>query len=136
MSSDEREIRDKDLMDVAEDPVRARRLHHALRTMRDDPAVGGSLQRMAREVLSGRMSISDVAGTDDYLHALGDRMTRIRHAAEQVESLSPQEQEQRREQVERWQEKRAEQAAGADQGDAPSRQPVAPKRRRHNRGRA
>ena len=103
--SREREIDDAELMDVARDPEQAHRLHKALRTMSSNPNVDGRLQRMAKEVLSGRIGMRDVIQTETYMDALGDRMQEIRRAAEN-ETLA--EKEAKRDQVERWERSRLE----------------------------
>lgn len=105
--SREREIDDSELMDVAQDPEQAHRLHKALRTMAGNPAVGGALQEMAQEVLSGRMGMRDVLQTDRYMDAIGSRMTEIRRTAE---DQTLEERKASHERFERWQEERAAEA--------------------------
>lgn len=102
--SRDREIDDSELMDVAHDAEQAHRLHKALRTMADNPSVGGPLKEMAQEVLSGRMGMREVLDSDRYMGALGDRMQEIRRAAE---DQTFEERKASRERFERWQEERA-----------------------------
>ncbi|UNO39641.1 hypothetical protein [Streptomyces sp. MST-110588] len=97
--SNERQIRDEDLMDVAQDPEQAHRLRKALQTLATNPKVGGKLQEMAQEVLSGRIGMKEAIQTERYMDALGDRIQEIRHAAE---NQTTQEREAQRELVERW----------------------------------
>jgi hypothetical protein len=95
----DREISDDDLMADAADPAQARRLHKALRTLADNPSVQGPLKDMAREVLSGRISMREAIQSDRYLGALGDRMAEIKRAADE---LTPAQREAQREQAERY----------------------------------
>ncbi|MFJ6747642.1 hypothetical protein ACIQNI_05490 [Streptomyces sp. NPDC091266] len=103
--SNEREIQDQDLMDVAQDEEQAHRLRKALKTLSDNPNVGGKLQEMAREVLSGRIGMKDAIETPRYMDALGDRMQEIRRAAE---NQTQAEREASREQFAAWQKKEDE----------------------------
>ncbi|GAA2276937.1 MULTISPECIES: hypothetical protein [Kitasatospora] len=80
----EYEITDDELLDVAEDPEQAASLHRALRSMAGSPSVGPQLQEMAKEVLSGRMSMRDAVRSSHYLDAIGDRLSQIRDAAERM----------------------------------------------------
>ncbi|MFB7635420.1 hypothetical protein ACFC0M_31330 [Streptomyces sp. NPDC056149] len=80
--SNERQIQDEDLMDVAHDQEQAHRLRKALKVLAENPNVGGKLQEMAKEVLSGRMGMKEAIETPGYMDALGDRMGQIRRAAE------------------------------------------------------
>ncbi|MEU5212031.1 hypothetical protein [Streptomyces sp. NPDC020742] len=80
--SNERQIQDEDLMDVAADPEQAHRLRKALKVLADNPNVGGKLQEMAQEVLSGRIGMKDAIQTPGYMDALGDRLSEMRRAAE------------------------------------------------------
>jgi ribulose kinase len=129
----EREVTDDDLMEDAKDPVQAARLHKSLRTLRDNPNVPAQLQQMAREVLSGRLSMTDVAKGGTYLDALGDSMMKIKRAAE---NMTPEEAERNREAAERYR-REQEEAEAREQAerDAPSQpQPDTP-RPRSRRGR-
>lgn len=103
--SNEREIQDEDLMDVAQDPEQAYRLRKALKTLADNPNVGGRLQEMAREVLSGRIGMKDAIQTPSYMDALGDRMQEIRRAAE---NQTQSEREESREKFAAWQKQQEE----------------------------
>lgn len=103
--SNERQIQDEDLMDVAADPEQAHRLRKALKTLADNPNVGGKLQEMAREVLSGRIGMKDAIDTPSYMEAIGDRMGEIRRAAEDQTQA---EREASREQFATWQKKQDE----------------------------
>lgn len=117
--SQEREIRDDDLRDVAQNDEQAQRLHKALRTLATNPNVGGPLQQMAKEVLSGRIGMRDAIQTESYMDALGARMTEIRRAAE---NETPKEREAKREQVDRWQQaQQAEDDRERAERDGPSR---------------
>ncbi|MFG2142491.1 hypothetical protein [Streptomyces sp. NPDC048650] len=113
--SNERHIQDEDLMDVAADPEQAHRLRKALTTLRDNPNVGGKLQEMAKEVLSGRIGMKEAIETPGYMDALGNRMNQIRRAAE---NQTMAEREESREQFTKWQkeqeEKEAEERAERD----------------------
>src|SRR5205085_6340597 len=91
--NNEREIQDEDLMDVAHDPEQAARLRKALKVLESNPNVGGKLQEMAKEVLSGRISMKDAIETRGYMDALGDRIDTIRQAAE---NQTPEEREEAR----------------------------------------
>ncbi|MER5865672.1 hypothetical protein [Kitasatospora sp. NPDC002040] len=83
------EISDDELLEVADNPTQARELRRALRTLADSDSVGDQLQRMARDVLAGRVGMREVVQSDTYLSAIGDRLGQIRRAAE---NLSPAEQ--------------------------------------------
>ncbi|MFB7664556.1 hypothetical protein ACFC1R_11520 [Kitasatospora sp. NPDC056138] len=87
--SAEREIADEELMEVGYDAEQAHRLHKALRTIADNPSVGDGLQRMAKDVLSGRVSMNEVVRSDGYLGLIGDRLSQMHKAAEE---LTPEEQ--------------------------------------------
>jgi hypothetical protein len=129
----EREVTDDDLMEDAKDPVQAARLHKALRTLRDNPGVPPQLKQMAREVLTGRLTMTDVAKGGAYLDALGDGMTKIRRAAE---NMTPEEAERNRQAAEVYR-REQEEAEAREQAerDAPTQQqPTAP-RPRSRRGR-
>ncbi|MFD9127684.1 hypothetical protein [Kitasatospora sp. NPDC059571] len=84
MTAEDREIGDDELLDVADSPAQAASLHKALRTIAGNPSVGPELQEMARGVLSGRIGMKDVIGSDRYLHAIGARLDGIRDAAEHL----------------------------------------------------
>ena len=84
----EREIGDDELLEVADNPEQAASLHKALRTIAHTPSLGPELQGMAKDVLSGRIGMRDVIGSDRYMHAIGDRLGQIREAAE---NMSPEE---------------------------------------------
>jgi hypothetical protein len=132
-NGNEREVTDDDLLDDAKDPEQAARLHKSLRTLRDNPNVPPKLQQMAREVLTGHLSMTDVAKGGTYLDALGERMTEIRRAAER---LTPEEQERNREAAERYRAEQEEaEARERAERDAPTQQPPAPPRPRGRRGR-
>ncbi|MGP4002249.1 hypothetical protein [Streptomyces sp. 8N706] len=125
--SRERQIGDEDLMDVAHDQEQAHRLRKALRTLADNPSVGGELQEMAQKVLSGRIGMRDAIQTERYMDALGDRLTQIRRAAE---AQTPEEREAQRAQVERWQQaQREEEERERAERDGPSQIVVGGKRR-------
>ncbi|GJF28720.1 hypothetical protein KNE206_14200 [Kitasatospora sp. NE20-6] len=80
----EREIGDDELLEVADNPEQAASLHKALRTIANTPALGPELQGMAKDVLSGRIGMQDVIGSDRYMHAIGDRLGQMREAAENM----------------------------------------------------
>jgi hypothetical protein len=119
-------------MEDAKDPAQAARLHKALRTLRDNPDVPPQLKQMAREVLTGRLTMTDVAKGGPYLDALGDGMTKIRRAAE---NLTPEEEARNREAAERYR-REQEEAEAREQAerDAPAQPPTTP-RPRGRRGR-
>ncbi|KIZ13808.1 hypothetical protein [Streptomyces natalensis] len=117
--SNEREIQDEDLMDVAHDPEQAARLRKALKVLESNPNVGGKLQEMAKEVLSGRISMKDAIETPGYMDALGDRLDTIRQAAE---NQTPEEREEARAKFAAWQrEQEAKEEEERAERDAPSR---------------
>ncbi|MFF2812011.1 hypothetical protein ACFVT2_33525 [Streptomyces sp. NPDC058000] len=103
--SNERQIQDEDLMDVAHDQEQAHRLRKALKVLADNPNVGGKLQEMAKEVLSGRMGMKEAIETPGYMNALGDRLDQMRHAAE---NQTMAEREESRAQFSEWQHKQEE----------------------------
>ncbi|MEU4096079.1 hypothetical protein [Streptomyces sp. NPDC026673] len=99
-----KEISDADLMDVADDPAQARRLHKALRTLADNPDADRTLKEMAREVLSGRLGMREALGSSAYLGAIGDRMAELKRADER---LTPEERAAQAERARRWFEQRS-----------------------------
>ncbi|MFJ5676925.1 hypothetical protein [Streptomyces sp. NPDC093097] len=105
MRNDERQIQDEDLMDVAHDHEQAHRLRKALKVLADNPNVGGPLQEMAKEVLSGRLGMKEAIQTPGYMDALGDRLTQIRQAAENQTTA---EREESRAKFAEWQKKQEE----------------------------
>ncbi|WP_045299072.1 hypothetical protein [Saccharothrix sp. ST-888] len=96
--SAEREIADDELMEVGYDAEQAHRLHKALRTIADNPSVGDGLQRMAKDVLGGRVAMSEVVRSDGYLGLIGDRLSEMRKAAEE---LTPEQQAQSEQRAEK-----------------------------------
>ncbi|MFE0631979.1 hypothetical protein ACFW3D_34140 [Streptomyces sp. NPDC058864] len=110
-----KEISDADLMDVADDPAQARRLHKALRTLADNPNVDGALKEMAREVLSGRLGMREALGSGAYLGAIGDRMAELKRADER---LTPEERSAQEERARRWFEQQAGEEAREERGEA------------------
>ncbi|MDX2645284.1 hypothetical protein PV341_17285 [Streptomyces sp. PA03-1a] len=104
-----KEISDADLMDVADDPAQARRLHKALRTLADNPTVDGTLKETAREVLSGRLGMREALASSAYLGAIGDRLAELKRADER---LTPEERAAQEERARRWFEQQAEEEAG------------------------
>lgn len=128
----EREVTDDDLMEDAKDPVQAARLHKALRTLRDNPNVPPQLKQMAREVLTGHLSMTEVAKGGEYLDALGDSMTKIRRAAE---NMTPEEAERNREAAERYRREQEEAEAREEaERNAPTQQQPPTPRPRSRRG--
>ncbi|MFI9051353.1 hypothetical protein [Streptomyces sp. NPDC053427] len=116
--SNDREIRDEDLMDVAADPEQAYRLRKALKTLSDNPNVGGKLKEMAQEVLSGRIGMKEAIETPSYMDAIGDRMNEMRRAAE---NQTMAEREESREKYAKWQqEQEAKEAEERAERDGPS----------------
>ncbi|WP_329185404.1 hypothetical protein [Actinacidiphila glaucinigra] len=109
-----KEISDADLMDVADDPAQARRLHKALRTLADHPQVDGTLKEMARDVLSGRLGMREALGSGAYLGALGDRMAELKRADE---LLTPEERAAQEERARRWFEQQSDEEAEEGRGD-------------------
>ncbi|BDM71849.1 hypothetical protein HEK616_53360 [Streptomyces nigrescens] len=103
--SNERQIQDEDLMDIAQDPEQAHRLHKALKVLADNPNVGGKLKEMAQEVLSGRIGMKDAIQTPGYMDAIGDRLTEMRRAAEDQTMA---EREESREKFAAWQKEQEE----------------------------
>ncbi|MFE0191233.1 hypothetical protein [Streptomyces sp. NPDC059008] len=125
--SNERQIQDEDLMDVAQDPEQAHRLRKALKVLAENPNVGGKLQEMAQEVLSGRMGMKDAIQTPGYMDAIGDRMTEIRRAAEDQTMA---EREESRAKFAAWQQEQEEkEAQERAERDAPSSNIVTAPRR-------
>ncbi|MFJ9854378.1 hypothetical protein [Streptomyces sp. NPDC101150] len=106
--SNDRQIQDEDLMDVAADPEQAHRLRKALQTLANNPNVGGKLKEMAQEVLSGRMGMKEAIETPSYMDAIGDRMHEMRRAAE---NQTMAEREASREQFGKWQQEQEEKEA-------------------------
>ncbi|MFH8408058.1 hypothetical protein ACH4FX_25150 [Streptomyces sp. NPDC018019] len=104
-TGDERQIQDEDLMDVAHDREQAHRLRKALQTLATNPNVGGKLQEMAKEVLSGRIGMKDAIQSEEYMGAIGDRMNEMRRAAE---NQTQAEREASREQFAKWQKEQEE----------------------------
>lgn len=78
------EISDEDLLDVADNPAQARELRRALKTLSDADSVGPELQRMARDVLAGRVGMREVVQSDAYLGAIGERLGQMRADAEKM----------------------------------------------------
>ncbi|MGW1837182.1 hypothetical protein [Streptomyces sp. BBFR2] len=104
--SNERQIQDEDLMDVAQDPEQAHRLRKALKTLADNPSVGGPLQEMAKEVLAGRIGMKEAIQTPMYMDAIGDRIGEMRRAAE---NQTMAEREESREKFAAWRKQQDEQ---------------------------
>ncbi|CAM5595744.1 putative protein OS=Streptomyces rimosus subsp. rimosus (strain ATCC / DSM 40260 / JCM 4667 / NRRL 2234) OX=1265868 GN=SRIM_030100 PE=4 SV=1 [Streptomyces rimosus subsp. rimosus] len=107
-AGNERQIQEEDLMDVAQDREQAHRLRKALQTLATNPNVGGKLQEMAQEVLSGRIGMKDAIQSEEYMGAIGDRMNEMRRAAE---NQTQAEREASREQFAKWQKEQEEQEA-------------------------
>lgn len=129
---EDREIKADDLMDAADNEEQALSLHRALRTMRDNPSVGGDLQEMAREVLSGRIGMKDAIQTDKYMDAMGVKLGEMREAAERQ---TPEEREAEAAKFERWErEQREEEERERAERDAPTQQAFPSPRRRGGRG--
>ncbi|WP_438485573.1 hypothetical protein [Streptomyces sp. S186] len=103
--SNERQIQDEDLMDVAHDQEQAHRLRKALKVLAENPNVGGKLQEMAQEVLAGRLGMKEAIETPGYMDALGDRLDKIRHDAENQTAA---EREESRAKFAEWQKKQEE----------------------------
>jgi hypothetical protein len=120
-----KEISDADLLDVADDPAQARRLHKALRTLADNPNADGTLKEMAREVLSGRLGMREALGSGAYLEAIGDRMAELKRADER---LTPEERAAQEERARRWFEQQAEEEAREDEAAAGGSRPAAVRR--------
>ncbi|MFH8752741.1 hypothetical protein ACH4GK_40405 [Streptomyces rimosus] len=107
-AGNERQIQEEDLMDVAQDREQAHRLRKALQTLATNPNVGGKLQEMAQEVLSGRIGMKEAIQSEEYMGAIGDRMNEMRRAAE---NQTQAEREASREQFAKWQKEQEEQEA-------------------------
>ncbi|GAA2652254.1 hypothetical protein [Streptomyces lunalinharesii] len=130
--NEERQIQDEDLMDVAQDPEQAHRLRKALKVLADNPNVGGKLQEMAKEVLSGRMGMKEAIETPGYMDALGDRLNKIRRDAE---NQTMDEREESRAKFAEWQKKQeAEEDRERAERDGPSLNLVTGPRRGSGRG--
>jgi hypothetical protein len=84
--SEERQIGDTDLMDVAHDEARTRALRKSLQRLADSPQGrgNGALQEMAREVLSGRVGLREALRVGVYAEALGERVAAGRREFEQL----------------------------------------------------
>ncbi len=116
--ADERQVDASELLDVAQDPEQAQRLHKALRTIRDSPSLEGPLREMAQKVLRGDIGMRDAIGTEKYTEAVYGRLRGMRKAAEEQTWA---ERQQVKEQFGRWQEKRqAEEAQEQAERDAPT----------------
>ncbi|MGG2459070.1 hypothetical protein ACO0M4_04440 [Streptomyces sp. RGM 3693] len=130
--SNERQIQDEDLMDVAHDQEQAHRLRKALKVLADNPHVGGKLQEMAKEVLAGRMGMKEAIETPRYMDALGDRLNQMRRAAE---DQTMEEREESRAKFADWQQKQEEEEdRERAERDAPSLNLVTGPRRGGGRG--
>ena len=97
--TDERQIGDADLMDIARDEARARALRKSLQRLADNPSGNSALQEMAREVLSGRVGLREALRVGAYSDALGER---IAQARQEYEQQSPEERERQRAEAERY----------------------------------
>lgn len=125
--ADERQVDEAELMDVAQDPEQARRLHKALRTISDSPSLDGPLRDMAKKVLRGDIGMKEAVETDEYTDAIYGRLRTMRKAAEDQTHA---ERQGVRSEFERWQEKRAaEDAREQAERDAPTHLRTDPGRR-------
>lgn len=80
----EREVGDGEFLDIAKTPAQARSLRRALQKMAEGGA-GGTLQEMAREVLTGRVGLRDAMNNSSYREALSER---TRQGFEAVSGMS------------------------------------------------
>ncbi len=80
--ADERQVDEAELMDVADDPEQARRLHKALRTIGSSSSLDGPLREMSQKVLRGDIGMKDAIETDKYTEAIYSRLRTMRTAAE------------------------------------------------------
>ncbi|MGI5458457.1 hypothetical protein ACQEWB_35835 [Streptomyces sp. CA-249302] len=78
----DREIQDEELMEVAQDPEQALRLHRSLRTIAGADSLDPNLRDMARSVLSGSVDIKDAFRDPRYTEAVFQRLHEMRRAAE------------------------------------------------------
>jgi hypothetical protein len=116
--SSERQVDESELMDFAQDPEQARRLHKALRTISDSPSLDGPLREMAQKVLRGDIGMKDAIETDKYTEAIYGRLREMKTAAE---NQTYAERQAVKEQFGVWQEKRAEEDAREQaERDAPT----------------
>jgi hypothetical protein len=125
--SPERQIDESELMDVADDPEQARRLHKALRTINDADSLDPALREMARKVLRGDIGMQDAIETEKYTQAIYSRLHTMKKAADDQTYA---ERQAVKGQFVAWQEKRAEEAAREQaERDAPKhlRTPAGPR---------
>ncbi|EST23179.1 hypothetical protein N566_26045 [Streptomycetaceae bacterium MP113-05] len=114
----ERHVDETELMDVAQDPEQARRLHKALRTISGSSSLDGPLREMAQKVLRGDIGMMDAIETEKYTDAVYDRLRAMRRAAEDQTHADRQA---ARGEFTRWQEKQeAEDAREQAERDAPT----------------
>lgn len=126
--ADERQVDESELMDVAQDPEQARRLHKALRTISKSPSLEGPLREMAQKVLRGDIGMKDAIETDKYTEAIYSRLHGIRKAAE---NQTYAERQAVKGEFGRWQEKQqAEEAREQEERDAPKHLRTLPGQRR------
>lgn len=116
--SSEHQVDESELTDFTEDPEQARRLHKALRTIRDSPSLDGPLREMAQKVLRGDIGMKDAVATDKYTDAIYGRLREMKTAAE---NQTYAERQSAKAQFGAWQEKRAEEDAREQaERDAPT----------------
>lgn len=125
--SSERQVDESELMDVADDPEQARRLHKALRTISDAPSLDGPLREMARKVLRGDIGMKDAIETEKYTEAIYGRLHEMKKAADDQTFA---ERQATKGQFAAWQEKRAEEDAREQaERDAPTHLRTSPGQR-------
>jgi hypothetical protein len=124
--TDERQVDESELMDVAEDPEQARRLHRALRTISGSSSLDGPLREMAGKVLRGDIGMKDAIETEKYTEAIYGRLREMRTAAE---NQTYTERQAARGEFERWEAKQTEEEAREQaERDAPTHLRTSPGR--------
>jgi hypothetical protein len=123
----ERQVDESELMDVADDPEQAHRLHKALRTISEAPSLDGPLREMAQKVLRGEIGMKDAIETEKYTEAIYSRLHEMKKAADEQTYA---ERQAVKGQFAAWQEKRAEEDAREQaERDAPTLLRTTPGRR-------
>ncbi|MFG2863264.1 hypothetical protein [Streptomyces sioyaensis] len=74
----EKRVDDAEFMEVSKDPAAARALRKALEQIAGGGA-GGTLQEMAKEVLSGRIGLRDAVNVPAYAEAMVDQSQSVRN---------------------------------------------------------
>lgn len=92
------EVGDDEFVSATRDRVQARALRKQLQQLAGGEA-GGTLQEMAKEVLSGRVGLREALRVPDYAEALGERVRTFR---EDWERMSPEEKKAQQDEARRF----------------------------------